>query len=250
MKQEALTDYDFWKNYWLGKEGLAFAIPSNYIFTRELKQTIQQHQLTNLLEIGGFPGYYSVWAQKEFGVSATLLDFVILPEIVEDLKKANQLNEDIELWEKDLFAHEEKGLGMFDLVISNGLIEHFPDTEEILAKHIQYVKKGGQLFVSLPNFRGLNGWFQRQFDPENYAKHHIPCMDINFLRGQCEKLGLKHISVRYTGGFMLWLENEKQQPLWVKILKKACWLPLKIFFKIFPFQTKAFAPYILIQAEK
>jgi hypothetical protein len=70
------------------------------------------------------------------------------------------------------------------------------------------------------------------------------------LQGQCEKLGLKKISVSYTGGFMLWLENEKIQPTWVKLLKKACWLPLKIFFKIFPIQTKAFAPYILIQAEK
>lgn len=250
MKQEALTDYDFWKNYWLSKVGLAFPIPANYPFTRELKQIIQAHQVKNLLEIGGFPGYYSVWATQALGVQSTLLDFVILPEIVEDLKKVNHLNAEIELWEKDLFTPDEHGLHSFDLVISNGLIEHFPNTEEILSKHIQYVKKGGQLFVSLPNFRGLNGWFQRQFDPENYAKHHIPCMDINFLQGQCEKLGLKKISVSYTGGFMLWLENEKIQPTWVKLLKKACWLPLKIFFKIFPIQTKAFAPYILIQAEK
>ena len=250
MKQEALTDYDFWKNYWLSKVGLAFPIPANYPFTRELKQIIQAHQVKNLLEIGGFPGYYSVWATQALGVQSTLLDFVILPEIVEDLKKANHLNAEIELWEKDLFAPDEHGLHSFDLVISNGLIEHFPNTEEILSKHIQYVKKGGQLFVSLPNFRGLNGWFQRQFDPQNYAKHHIPCMDIHYLQGQCEKLGLKKISVSYTGGFMLWLENEKIQPTWVKLLKKACWLPLKIFFKIFPIQTKAFAPYILIQAEK
>lgn len=250
MKQEALTDYDFWKNYWLSKVGLAFLIPANYPFTRELKQIIQAHHVKNLLEIGGFPGYYSVWATQALGVQSTLLDFVILPEIVEDLKKVNHLNAEIELWEKDLFTPDEHGLHSFDLVISNGLIEHFPNTEEILSKHIQYVKKGGQLFVSLPNFRGLNGWFQRQFDPQNYAKHHIPCMDIHFLQGQCEKLGLKKISVSYTGGFMLWLENEKQQPLWVKILKTACWLPLKIFFKIFPIQTKAFAPYILIQAEK
>lgn len=250
MKQEALTDYDFWKNYWLSKVGLAFPIPANYPFTRELKQIIQAHQVKNLLEIGGFPGYYSVWATQALGVQSTLLDFVILPEIVEDLKKANHLNAEIELWEKDLFASDEQGFHSFDLVISNGLIEHFPNTEEILSKHVQYLKKGGQLFVSLPNFRGLNGWFQRQFDPENYAKHHIPCMDINFLQGQCEKLGLKQVSVSYTGGFMLWLENEKIQPTWVKLLKKACWLPLKIFFKIFPIQTKAFAPYILIQAEK
>jgi hypothetical protein len=49
---------------------------------------------------------------------------------------------------------------------------------------------------------------------------------------------------------MLWLENESTQPLWVNLFKKACWLPLKIFFKLVPIQTKAFAPYILIKAEK
>jgi hypothetical protein len=120
----------------------------------------------------------------------------------------------------------------------------------MIARHVRYLTHGGQLFISLPNFKGLNGWFQRTFDPENYAKHHIPCMDIDLLTNICQDLNLKNIDVNYSGGFMLWLENESTQPLWVKLFKKACWLPLKIFFKLVPIQTKAFAPYILIKAEK
>lgn len=250
MASDALTDYDFWKNYWLSKEGLIFPIPNQYTFTKELAQLIEAKKIKNLLEIGGFPGYYSVWAGKKFDIKSTLLDFVILDELVGQLKKANEYEGEIDIWEKDLFAQDAEGKNSFDLVISNGLIEHFKDTQDIIERHVNYLSIGGQLFISLPNFKGLNGWFQRNFDPENYAKHHIPCMDIDLLTTICQHLNLKNIDVNYSGGFMLWLENESTQPLWVKAFKKACWLPLKIFFKLVPIQTKAFAPYILIKAEK
>jgi SAM-dependent methyltransferase len=138
----------------------------------------------------------------------------------------------------------------FDLAISNGLIEHFEDTKDIIARHIDFLKPDGILFISLPNFKGLNGWFQKTFDPENYNKHYIPCMDIAFLQNTCKELNLENIDVKYTGGFMIWLENESTQPIWVKLFKKACWLPFKLFFKLVPIETKFFSPYILITAQK
>lgn len=250
MALDALTDYAFWKNYWLSKEGLIFPIPNNYTFTKELTELIEAKNSKTLLEIGGFPGYYSVWAAKNFGVQSTLFDFVILNEFVDQLKKANKYEGQITLWEKDLFNNENKQENYFDLVISNGLIEHFLDTQDIIERHVKYLNNGGQLFVSLPNFKGLNGWFQRTFDPKNYAKHHIASMDVKLLHNICKSLQLKNIHVAYSGGFMLWLENESVLPIWVKLFKKACWLPLKIFFKLVPIQTKAFSPYILIKAEK
>jgi hypothetical protein len=88
MASDALTDYDFWKNYWLSKEGLIFPIPNQYTFTKELAELIESKKIKNLLEIGGFPGYYSVWAGKKFGIKSTLLDFVILDELVGQLKKS------------------------------------------------------------------------------------------------------------------------------------------------------------------
>ncbi len=252
MEKAALTDYNFWKNYWQNKSNLINRIPNNYPFTSELRKIIQMKKTTNLLEIGGFPGYYSVWASKECQVKSTLLDFVILPALVDQLKAANNFEGEIQILEMDLFSNNEltKELNAYDLVISNGLIEHFPDTQNILEKHVQFLKNGGQLFISLPNFKGLNGWFQKTFDSENYAKHFIPCMDIDLLTSICTQMNLKNVQVTYTGGFMLWLENEASQPAWVKIFKKTCWLPLKIFFTLIPIQTKTFAPYILINAEK
>ena len=250
MSEKSLTDYQFWKNYWLSKENLIFKIPANYPFTKELKQIIQEKSIQNLIEIGGFPGYYSVWAKKELNVHPTLLDFVVLPELVEKLKEANNCTGNVAIVEKDLFSGENDLNNSFDLAISNGLIEHFEDTKDIIARHIDFLKPDGILFISLPNFKGLNGWFQKTFDPENYNKHYIPCMDIAFLQNTCKELNLENIDVKYTGGFMIWLENESTQAIWVKLFKKACWLPFKLFFKLVPIETKFFSPYILITAQK
>jgi SAM-dependent methyltransferase len=178
------------------------------------------------------------------------LDFVILPELVEKLKQANNCTGNVTIVEKDLFSGENDLRNSFDLAISNGLIEHFENTKDIIARHIDFLKTNGTLFISIPNFRGLNGWFQKTFDLENYNKHYIPCMDISLLQNICQELDLANIEVTYTGGFMLWLENENIQPFWVKLFKKACWLPLKIFFKLIPIETKLFSPYILITAQK
>lgn len=250
MSDRSLTDYQFWKNYWLQKDNLIFKIPSNYPFTNQIREIYQKKSIENLIEIGGFPGYYSVWAKKELNIQSTLLDFVIIPEIVDELKIANNCKGDIKIIENDLFSTDFTTNEKFDLVISNGLIEHFENTKDIILRHVAFLNDKGVLFISLPNFTGLNGWFQKRFDRENYNKHYIPCMNIEYLTEICQEIGLKDISVNYSGGFMLWLENESKQPFWVKIFKKMCWLPLKIFFKIIPIETKYFSPYILITANQ
>lgn len=248
MSSNELTDKAFWLNYWESKENLVFEVPSNYPFLSELTSLVHKNKTKTLLEIGGFPGYYSVWAPK-LGVRATLLDFVVHPAILNQLEVANHLKAGTTgVVEADLFT--TKASPDYDLVMSNGLIEHFQNTEDILARHASFVRPGGILFVSLPNFRGLNGWFQKTFDPSNYEKHNISSMDIARLEAICKKLGLRNVNVRYSGYFMLWLENEAEQPLWVRIFKKLVWFPFKAFFKLFPVNTRAFAPYIVITAEK
>jgi SAM-dependent methyltransferase len=247
MDSNQLTDKAFWLNYWENKTGLVFTIPDNYPFLSLLKKLVNDAQVKSLLEIGGFPGYYSVWAKKNLGIDSTLLDFVIHPRILHQLEAANSLaTGETKTLEADLFNYEP--LEKFDLVMSNGLIEHFENTQEIIGKHTAFLAENGVLFISLPNFRGLNGWFQKTFDPENYAKHNIKCMDLELLENACRQLGLKDIRVYFAGRFMLWLENERKQPTWVRLFRKATWFVLKVFSKFFPFETKALSPYIVITA--
>ena len=247
MSTTQLTDRQFWFDYWESKSGLAFEVGAQYPFIHDLDTLIQKNDIRTLLEIGGFPGYFSVWAARHRQVEATLFDFVIHPRILHELEAANQLPiHTIKIIEADLFQFTPTPT--YDLVVSNGLIEHFLDTADIIRKHAAFVRPGGQLLITLPNFRGLNGWFQRTFDPDNYAKHNIGCMDIGFLSKTCDALGLKEVEVRYEGRFMLWLENIEQQPWWVRVFLKATWLPLKIFFKLIPVETRFFSPYLLLTA--
>lgn len=246
---DQLTTRQFWLDYWESKDDLVFEVLDNYPFVKLLAQLSKQHKTKNMLEIGGFPGYFSVWAKRHLALDTTLLDFVVHSKILHQLEKANHLAEgSIGIIEADLFAYQAEK--KYDMVVSNGLIEHFLDTKGIIQKHVEQLGNKGILLITLPNFKSLNGWFQKTFDLENYNKHNINCMDLDLLRQACQDLGLQNIEVRYDGKFMLWLEREQEKPLWVRLLKKTLWLPLKVLFKILPFETKAFSPYIIITAQK
>lgn len=244
-----LTDRQFWVNYWESKTGLSVNIPENYLFHKELGAIIKTRNVKTAIELGGFPGYYAVFLKKYFKLDVTLLDYFVHQPVTNALLQANGMREsDIHIIETDLFNHQE--VKQYDLVLSCGLIEHFNDTADIIQRHINFVKPGGTLFITLPNFKALNGWFQKSFDRDNYDKHNISCMDPELLAHICRDAGLEVIQSRYFGYFSLWLENEQQKPAAVRLLKKSLWLAGKIFTKILSFNSRQLSPYIILEARK
>ena len=244
-----LTDRQFWVNYWESKTGLSVNIPANYLFHKELAAIIDTQKVGTAIELGGFPGYYAVFLRKYFKLDVTLLDYFVHQPVTHALLAANGLKDnDIKSIETDLFSHQETR--KYDLVLSCGLIEHFNDTADIIQRHIDFVKPGGTLFITLPNFRALNGWFQKSFDKDNYDKHNISCMDPELLAEICRKAGLEVKQAKYFGHFSLWLENEKQKPASVRLFKKAVWVAGKVLTKVFPFNSRALSPYIILEARK
>jgi len=244
-----LTDRKFWVDYWERKTGLSVNIPANYLFHQQLREIIEKRAVKTAIELGGFPGYYAVFLKKYFKLDVTLLDYFVHQPVTNSLLEANHLKEsDIKIIETDLFNYEPAQ--HYDLVLSCGLIEHFNDTADIIQRHINFVKPGGTLFITLPNFKALNGWFQKHFDKENYDKHNIDCMDPELLRNICTAAGLEVVQSRYFGHFSLWLENEKQKPAAVRLFKKAVWLTGKVFTKIIPFNSRQLSPYIILEAKK
>lgn len=244
-----LTDRAFWKNYWESKTGIVEQIPENFTFHHQLKTIIANRNIKSAIELGGFPGYYAVFLKKYFNLDVALLDYFVHPPVVNALLKENGLNEtDVALIEADLFNYQPTK--QYDLALSCGLIEHFNDTADIINRHIQFLKPGGTLFITLPNFKSVNGWLQKRFDWENYSKHNISSMDINLLKDICEKANLKDIKVNYYGHFSVWLENEQQKPITVRWFKKTVWLAGKVFTKLVPFDSKGLSPYIVLEAKK
>ncbi len=244
-----LTDRDFWVKYWESKTDLSVVIPQDYLFHQQLGDIVKRDNTKTAIELGGFPGYYAVFLKKYLKLDVTLLDYFVHEPITHQLLQTNDLaKDDIHIIETDLFNYTPEK--QYDLVLSCGLIEHFNDTADIINRHIQFLKPGGTLFITLPNFKALNGWFQKSFDKENYDKHNIDCMDPALLKSIVEKAGLKVNQARYFGRFSIWLENEKEKSVAVRLFKKATWFVGKVFTKVVPFESKQLSPYIVIEAKK
>ncbi len=242
----ALTTREFWLQYWENhRADVMTPVAENNLFSPLFKQIISDNQIHTTCELGGFPGSFSVYLKRKYGVNATLVDYVIPGDIFKAFLNTNGLNEnDLNVFESDIFIDipNEK----YDMVFSIGLIEHFEDTKEIISLHLKYLKPGGNLVIILPNFTGINGWFQRKFDMENYKKHVIECMDPILIKNIFSELGFKNIEGGYFAKFGIWLENEKTQPLWIKWFKKIVWFGGKVFFKLAPIESKWFSPYIVV----
>lgn len=248
-QQNELTDKAFWTAYWESKSNLDIFVNRDFLFHKQLQQVVEQHSPQTAIELGGFPGHYAIFLKKHYGLHATLLDYFVHRAILKKVLHKNQLeSEAIEIIETDLFKHKPEL--QYDLVLSCGLIEHFQDTSDILQRHIQFLRPGGTLWLTLPNFRGVNGWVQKYFDRANYDRHYIACMDLDLLRQVCQELGLKNIQVQYIQRFSVWLENKSQKPLLTRVLVKTIWLVGKVLTKFIPFESRLLSPYIMVQAQK
>ena len=242
-----LTDRSFWQSFWESRKGLIFKLKPGYVFGDILSKIIAKKHIKTAVELGGFPGYYSIYLKKYQHLNTTLLDYFIHPQLVDQLLAVNDLKPgDINIIEADLFAYvpTEK----YDMVLSFGLIEHFNDTKFIINEHLKFLKPGGTLFITLPNFKSVNGWVQKNFDKDNYDKHNINSMDLSLLHQSCKALGLKDIETYYHGKFTVWLENKSEQKALSKAIVKAIWTAGKVFTKLVPIESKALSPYIVVKA--
>lgn len=243
-----LTDRNFWVSFWESKKDLIFDIKPDYVFGDILGKLIKENNIKSAIELGGFPGSYSIYLKKYYNLDTTLFDYFIHPRIIKDLLVKNGLKEgEIKIIEGDLFNYTP--VQQYDMVLSLGLIEHFKDIKDIIQRHIRFLNPGGTLFIALPNFRSVNGWVQKRFDAENYDKHNIDCMDPVLLADIVRDLGLIDVKAGYYGKFSIWLENKAQKSALTKSFIKLLWYSGKIFTKLLPFDMKPLSPYIILQAK-
>jgi SAM-dependent methyltransferase len=178
-----------------------------------------------------------------------LVDYYIDAHVIESLLKLNGLRPDaINVIEADVFLYEP--LEHYDLVCSIGLIEHFTDLEQILFAHLKFMKPGGQLFVALPNFRGINGLLQNIFDTHNLSLHNLLIMDLRLLENACHALGLEDVNVQYYPSTQVWLENLKNRGLFVNLVVRLVGKLALLSSKVFGSKNRWLSNSIVITARK
>jgi SAM-dependent methyltransferase len=205
MTDGALTDTAHWSAYWRSRK--PERIPKNWYYADLLRRVAAGRGYSSMLELGGFPGSFAVYARRYLGFTdVALLDAFVDEAYLEATLDVNGLAAgDIDVFKGDMFEVELPQ--RYDVVLSGGLVEHFFDPSEALARHHRWVKPGGTVVVTVPNFRGLNGAVQRRFDPETLATHNLELMFPDTLAGALAAAGeLELVEGFYYGPFRAWLE--------------------------------------------
>ena len=217
MTKDRLTEKSHWDNYWE-----TYPLPAevsysrdNLLINEELK-TFEQYlprENLSICEIGGAPGQYLAWFNKELGYKITCLDYS-KPGCEKTLENFEKLGIHGDVINRDLFG-ELRDLPKFDVVFSMGVIEHFEDVKPVIGKHLELLKPGGLLMLGMPNFRGINHFFLKRLAPDLLSKHNLKTMDIKTWPEFEDHFGLTTVFKNYIGGFepMTFLMRETKNPV-------------------------------------
>jgi len=144
------------------------------------KRFMPETKGAKILEIGSAPGVHLVRLSEKYR---------FVPYGIERSKWGVELNRKVfsshninpdNVIHGDVFSGEvqKNYRGYFDIVISRGFVEDFPDVNaaSIVKQHINLLSEGGYLFVMIPNFRGIYYIWARLFDKELLANVNIDIM--------------------------------------------------------------------------
>lgn len=92
----------------------------------------------------------------------------------------------------------------YDLVCSHGLIEHFDDFEAALAAHFRFVRSGGVVAITVPNYANpFVTSLLRHFSHETLKTHNLACMSETALSEAVRKTGAHILDKGSFGGAVI-----------------------------------------------
>lgn len=170
------TDIDHWDKAWTRRPRPR--LPSGFeIGTRNVQRVLQNRIRPgmNVLEIGCAPGKMLAWVSRALGARISGLDYS--PRGLETTRwLLAQMNIEADLRQENVFETSFEP-ETFDVVYSNGVIEHFDDPREIVSMHVRLLRPGGHAVILIPNYGGVYGRLQGAFDPENLSIHNVDIMN-------------------------------------------------------------------------
>lgn len=245
-----LTTQSYWENYYdnsVTERNQIQKIVSEYDKYWEL--LIQNNQVSppkTIIEIGGYPGRYLAYLGDRYNLVPTSLDFNSDKAKIEEVMHVFDVK-DFEVIQADIFTHIP--IKEYDIVFSNGFIEHFENFDEVLDKHIPFVKDGGTLLVMVPNKRWFRKWYGFLVDYKNLKAHNLKSMKKSVFVDFGKRNNLELLTLEYFGGFPYSLHQTPN--LIQKIIYKITRL---IFLKVNPYikanPTKYFSSVLVAVYKK
>lgn len=198
------------------------------------------------IEIGCYPGrYLAVFGELGYKISG--IDYYSqLDLMIEHMKKQGyQLGN---FWQQDFFTFDPGK--KYDVVMSVGFIEHFPNYEEVIEKHLRLVKDGGTLVLVAPNFIGrFQHWLHSNFDQQNLSRHYVPAMDVKKWVEILRRENFQIIYQGYFGSFHFWTDVEPQNAF-SKIVLKILYFLKPYLQRLLPKDKRSYSPFGGVIARK
>lgn len=196
-----LTSREYWIDYYKAssedKETL-IRICGKYDSFWDLLHKSCASKPKSILEIGAFPGRYLAYVASRYQLDATGIDFNPTIEKFERNMKIMGVDR-YEYICTDFLNHTP--VEKYDLVISNGFIEHFDNFNHVLDLHAKYLCNGGSMLIMIPNKRFLRFIYGNLLDRKNQLAHNLKCMKLSVFRDFAVRNNLTIKYLSYQGGF-------------------------------------------------
>ena len=166
---DPLTTPDYWdgihhgyaplKNKWHRRcrRWLNRGFESHYDYV--LQRLLNEFMPTNgrIIEIGCAPGRRLLSFSERFGLEPHGVDYsrTGIEATIREFERHSANTDGVILGNFTDPGFRRAHAEAFDVVYSAGLIEHFDNPHDIVRYHIELLKPGGRLIISIPNLRGI-----------------------------------------------------------------------------------------------
>lgn len=258
-RAERLTDTTYWDDIWGAKPrawtetdwGWTRRRFDSVVTDRLYRSRLKRDPKKRFLEVGCGTGRWLIYFHRTFGYAVTGCDYT------ESSCAMARRNLDAAgvpgtVLYQDLFTLT----GEYDVIYSNGLIEHFTDPKAVLGKFTSVLQPGGTLISVVPNLSGLGGWFHRVFKPETFTTHRV--VTLEELTRWYAELGLVNVEAGPVGSIVPNRlprdEIRRRHPrlyrvLWLTFLGPLKWLSNRLCIWAFSrygvrLESQRFSPYL------
>jgi SAM-dependent methyltransferase len=210
---DRLTSQSQWDNYWQGTVLPVEVQRGTNHADDQILDVIERHVPLSaglrVVEVGGAPGQFLAYLVARYPIEGHVLDYSATG-CAKTTENFRLLQRAVHVHQADLFSDPLPG--PFDVAFSLGLIEHFNDLQNVIARHVALLKPGGWLVVGCPNFTGVNHWFLRRLQPQLLAEHNLNTMRAENWDTFERALSLRRVFRGYIGGLEPALFSKSEQP--------------------------------------
>lgn len=216
-----LTSKKYWEDYYAYSpedKATICKVCSKYDRFYELTINSCTSAPKSIIEVGAFPGRYLAYISSKYGLEATGLDFN--PQVDKFTRSMHAMSvRNFKYVNEDFLSYIPER--RFDLVFSNGFVEHFENFDFVLDKHFELLNPGGAMMIMIPNKRYLRAIYGNLVDKENQRVHNLECMSLQVLEEFARRNSLSISFLDYFGGF----PYRVHQPL--NVLQKMIYHPVR-----------------------